>query len=71
MGRVPDESGGYRGQLAVLVKPNGVLGAAYLTAIKPFRRLFVNPRSCTASSATGAHTCRTQRRTFRRESDVL
>ncbi|MFB9851453.1 DUF2867 domain-containing protein, partial [Micromonospora andamanensis] len=43
IGWVPDESGGYRGQMAVLVKPNGLLGAAYMTAIKPFRRLFVYP----------------------------
>ena len=26
LGWVPDESGGYRGQMAVLVKPNGLLG---------------------------------------------
>lgn len=40
---VPDESGGYRGQMAVLVKPNGPLGAAYMAAIKPFRHLIVYP----------------------------
>jgi hypothetical protein len=43
LGWVPDGTGGYRGQLAVLVKPNGWLGAAYMTAIKPFRHLFVYP----------------------------
>ncbi len=43
LGWVPDERGGYRGQMAVLVKPNGVLGNAYLAAIKPFRHLVVYP----------------------------
>jgi hypothetical protein len=32
------------GQMAVLVKPNGRLGAAYMTAIAPFRHLIVYPR---------------------------
>ena len=44
LGWVPDDSGGYRGQLAVLVKPNGVLGAGYMAAIRPFRNLIVYPR---------------------------
>jgi len=43
VGWVPDGSGGYRGQMAVLVKPNGRLGAAYMAAIKPFRYLVVYP----------------------------
>jgi hypothetical protein len=43
IGWVPDDTGGYRGQMAVLVKPNGLLGAAYMAAIKPFRYLFVYP----------------------------
>jgi hypothetical protein len=43
IGWVADQSGGYRGQMAVLVKPNGLFGAAYLTAIKPFRHLIVYP----------------------------
>jgi hypothetical protein len=43
LGWVPDGAGGYRGQLAVLVKPNGLLGRAYLAAIKPFRHLVVYP----------------------------
>ena len=42
-GWVPDGSGAYRGQLAVLVKPNGLLGNAYLAFIKPFRHLLVYP----------------------------
>ena len=40
---VPVEAGGYRGQMAVLVKPNGLLGTAYMAAIKPFRYLVVYP----------------------------
>jgi hypothetical protein len=44
MGWVPDGSGGYRGQMAVLVKPNGLLGAGYMAAIAPFRHLIVYPR---------------------------
>ncbi|HSU34620.1 MAG TPA: DUF2867 domain-containing protein [Propionibacteriaceae bacterium] len=43
MGWVPDEAGGYRGQLAVLVKPNGLFGRAYMAAIAPFRHLLVYP----------------------------
>ena len=43
LGWVPDESGGYRGQMAVLVKPNGTFGSAYMTAIRPFRHLLVYP----------------------------
>jgi hypothetical protein len=43
LGWVPDDSGGYRGQMAVLVKPNGLLGSAYMAAITPFRHLIVYP----------------------------
>jgi hypothetical protein len=43
VGWVPDGTGGFRGQLAVLVKPNGSLGAAYMAAIRPFRYLIVYP----------------------------
>ena len=43
VGWVPDESGGYRGQMAVLVKPNGLFGSAYMAAIRPFRHLIVYP----------------------------
>jgi Protein of unknown function (DUF2867) len=43
IGWVPDGSGGYRGQMAVLVKPNGLFGKAYMAAIRPFRRLLVDP----------------------------
>ena len=43
IGWVPDGNGAYRGQMAVLVKPNGLLGNAYMAAIKPFRHLIVYP----------------------------
>jgi hypothetical protein len=43
LGWVPDRAGGYRGQMAVLVKPNGLLGTAYMAAIRPFRHLIVYP----------------------------
>ncbi len=43
LGWVPDGAGGYRGQMAVLVKPNGVLGSAYMAGIAPFRHLIVYP----------------------------
>src|SRR3954447_7198218 len=37
LGLVPDGTGGHRGQMAVLVKPNGPFGKTYMAAIKPFR----------------------------------
>ena len=43
IGWVPDGTGGYRGQMAVLVKPNGLLGTCYMAAIRPFRHLIVYP----------------------------
>jgi hypothetical protein len=43
LGWVPDGTGGYRGQMAVLVKPNGLLGSLYMAAIKPFRHMIVYP----------------------------
>jgi len=43
LGWVQDGSGGYRGQMAVLVKPNGLFGKAYMAAIRPFRHLIVYP----------------------------
>ena len=43
LGWVPDGNGGYRGQMAILVKPNGLFGNAYMAAIKPFRHLIVYP----------------------------
>ena len=43
IGRVRDETGGFRAHMAVLVKPNGLLGAGYMAAIRPFRQLIVYP----------------------------
>jgi hypothetical protein len=43
LGWVPDQTGGYRGQMAVLVKPNGPFGIGYMAAIRPFRHLIVYP----------------------------
>jgi Protein of unknown function (DUF2867) len=43
LGWVPDGSGGYHGQMAVYVKPNGLLGSSYMAAIRPFRHRIVYP----------------------------
>jgi hypothetical protein len=45
LGWVPDPagSGRYRAQMAVLVKPNGWPGKAYMMAIRPFRHRVVYP----------------------------
>jgi Protein of unknown function (DUF2867) len=40
---VADSAGEYQGQMAVLVKPNGLFGNAYMGAIKPFRHVLVYP----------------------------
>jgi hypothetical protein len=44
LGWVHDGTGGYRGQMAVYVKPKGLLGTVYMDAIRPFRHLIVYPR---------------------------
>ena len=44
LGWVEDGSGGHRGQMAVLVKPNGSVGNAYMAAIAPFRHRIVYPQ---------------------------
>jgi hypothetical protein len=44
LGWVPDGGGSYHGQMAVLVKPNGLLGRAYMAAIRPFRHRIVYPQ---------------------------
>jgi hypothetical protein len=46
LGWVPDGhgTGGYTAEMAVYVKPNGLLGAAYMAAIRPARHLVVYPR---------------------------
>jgi Protein of unknown function (DUF2867) len=43
IGWVADQSGGYRGEMAVYVKPNGRFGNAYMAAIRPFRHRIVYP----------------------------
>jgi len=43
LGWVPDGTV-FRGQIAVYVKPNGLLGTGYMAAIRPFRRLIVYPQ---------------------------
>ncbi|HEY2283412.1 MAG TPA: DUF2867 domain-containing protein [Solirubrobacteraceae bacterium] len=40
---IADGTGGYHGQMAVLVKPNGLLGSVYMAAIRPFRHLIIYP----------------------------
>lgn len=43
VGWVPDGSGGYRGQLATLVRPKSRFGRLYMRGIAPFRRYIVSP----------------------------
>jgi hypothetical protein len=43
IGWVRDGTGAFRGQMAVYVKPNGLLGTGYMAAIRPFRHLIVYP----------------------------
>jgi hypothetical protein len=43
LGWVPDGEGGWHGEMAVYVKPNGLLGELYMLAIKPFRHVIVYP----------------------------
>jgi Protein of unknown function (DUF2867) len=43
LGWVEDEDGGWRGQMGVYVKPNGLLGHAYIAAIRPFRHWLIYP----------------------------
>ena len=44
VGWVADGERGHRGQMAVYVKRNGVLGGVYMLAIRPFRHLIVYPQ---------------------------
>jgi hypothetical protein len=44
LGWVPDGEGGHRGQMAVLVKRNGLFGGLYMAAITPFRYAIVYPQ---------------------------
>jgi hypothetical protein len=43
LGWISDGAGGHRAQMAVLVKPNGLLGNGYMAAIRPLRHLIVYP----------------------------
>lgn len=43
LGNVRDESGAPRVEMAIYVKPNGLLGSVYLKAIRPFRHWIVYP----------------------------
>lgn len=43
LGWVEEKDGVYRGQMAILVKPNGAMGSAYMAAIRPFRHRIVYP----------------------------
>lgn len=44
LGWVPGDDGRFRGRLAVLVKPEGRIGEAYMLAIRPFRHRIVYPQ---------------------------
>ena len=41
LGWVPHGNGRFHAEMAVYVKPNGLLGELYMAAIKPFRYLIV------------------------------
>jgi Protein of unknown function (DUF2867) len=43
LGWVPDANGGFRGEMAFYVKPNGLFGNLYMAGIMPFRYLLVYP----------------------------
>lgn len=43
LGWVPEGDGAHRGQMAVLVKPNGIVGRGYMSAIALFRHALVYP----------------------------
>jgi hypothetical protein len=43
IGWVADGEGAHRGEMAVYVRPNGLLGTAYMAAITPFRHRVVYP----------------------------
>jgi Protein of unknown function (DUF2867) len=64
LGWVEDGNGGYRGQMAVLVKPNGLLGRAYMAAIMPFRHLVVYPPAMRDFERSWARRTGTAQRTY-------
>ncbi len=43
LGWIEENQGSWRGQMAVLAKPNGLLGRTYMTVIRPFRHLVLYP----------------------------
>ena len=58
VGWVPDGTGGYRGQMAIYVKRNGLFGTLYMAAIRPFRSLIypLMLRQIARNWRTGART---------------
>jgi hypothetical protein len=62
IGWVPDGTSGYRAQMAVLVKPNGLFGSAYMAAIRPFRHLIVYPAMLREGSGNGGRALASRRR---------
>jgi Protein of unknown function (DUF2867) len=62
IGWVPDGTGGYHAQMAVLVKPNGLFGSAYMAAIRPFRHLIVYPAMLREGSGNGGRALASRRR---------
>jgi len=54
VGWVPDGTRGYRGQMAVLVAPNGLVGGAYMATIRPFRRMIVCPAMLSSERTAAA-----------------
>ena len=56
LGWVAEGDGVFRGQMAVYVRPNGLLGDAYMAAIKPFRYLVVYPQMLADDGAALAGT---------------
>jgi hypothetical protein len=55
LGWVRDHTGGWRGQMAVLVRPNGRFGTAYMAAIRPLRHLIVYPALMREIKQRSAH----------------
>jgi len=43
VGWVEDGADGYLGQMTILTRPNGLSGAGYMAAIRPFRQMIVYP----------------------------
>ncbi|WP_405168186.1 SAM-dependent methyltransferase [Nocardia sp. NBC_01499] len=43
VGWVSDATTDYRGEMTILVRPNGLLGTLYMAFIRPFRRFVINP----------------------------